>query len=271
MKIVIKKRRKVYQGVFWNSKKIRETLNGINCAIYAIVCIKNNKQYIGRTRNLFQRCSKSHLPRLRGNKHNNCYMQKDWNLYGEENFNIVILKSLDENCTKQDLIDGEQEMFNKYKSYDRNYGYNIYDKADGSVIPDEVKKKISESEKGKIISEKQLKQMSEFMKGKQIALGYKHTEETKEKQRNASLGNQYAKGYKHTEATKQRLKESLTGRRETPEQIIKQRKYSHFQDKWIELRNSGLTYREIGDMYNVNNCIVYMYVHKYKKIELGII
>ena len=64
-------------------------------------------------------------------------------------------------------------------------------------VSEETKRKISKAQKGKIISDETKAKMSEAQKGNTKALGFKHTEETKEKIRIAKTGDRnpyYGKG-----------------------------------------------------------------------------
>ena len=47
--------------------------------------------------------------------------------------------------------------------------------------------------------------------------GYHHTEESKEKNRQASLGNRNARGYKHTEEAIEKIRQAARGRRDSKE------------------------------------------------------
>ena len=84
--------------------------------------------------------------------------------YGVENFSIEVYYL--EHFKKKDLIDLEEQMIKRYDCLHPK-GYNI--------LP------CGTDQSGVVFSEERLKKMSEFMKGKRYALGYKHTEETKRK------------------------------------------------------------------------------------------
>lgn len=71
--------------------------------VYAIVCIKTNKMYIGSTKNISRRVSK-HFSELHLNRHTNKMLQNDYNTFGYENFKIVCL----EQCNNEILIDRER-------------------------------------------------------------------------------------------------------------------------------------------------------------------
>ena len=68
--------------------------------IYKIICIKNNKTYIGQTDCFVRRCSQ-HLKLLKDKKHNCKQLQKDVNFYGLDNFKFEII--VNENILKKRL------------------------------------------------------------------------------------------------------------------------------------------------------------------------
>lgn len=58
--------------------------------IYMILNEANGKAYIGSTLNEVKRL-KTHMRHLRKGKHKNTPMQKDFNLYGAENFTVKVI------------------------------------------------------------------------------------------------------------------------------------------------------------------------------------
>jgi len=71
-----------------------------------IYCIWNNiteKCYVGSSID-YNRRIRQHLRQLKKNTHINKYLQNAWNKYGEENFDIFILKV----STKENLLNDEQ-------------------------------------------------------------------------------------------------------------------------------------------------------------------
>jgi group I intron endonuclease len=94
------------------------------CGIYIITNLINDKVYVGSTINkygIYKRMYE-HLYNLRKGKHINEHLQSAWNLYGEENFNFEILEIVD----TLEMVNKREEYFIEYyKSYNREYGYNI--------------------------------------------------------------------------------------------------------------------------------------------------
>ena len=88
--------------------------------IYRITNIINFRIYIGSSIHVETRW-KEHLNDLRKNKHPNYYLQKDFNLYGEDKFIFSIV----EECNKDELQKKEQFYLDKWQPFHKNYGYNI--------------------------------------------------------------------------------------------------------------------------------------------------
>lgn len=83
--------------------------------IYKIECLKNNKLYIGSSKNIYSR-EKEHFSTLNKNKHYNKHLQNAYNKYGKEGFLFEII----EECSVEDLLNreiyyvatSEKELFN---------------------------------------------------------------------------------------------------------------------------------------------------------------
>ena len=111
--------------------------------IYKVICLKNNKIYIGQTHNYKKRVY-SHKTDLRHNKHHNKHMQEDFNLYGEECFKFEFI----EECEDSDLDFKEDYWINKLDSI--NKGYNL--KTGGikhNKLSEETKNDVSKALKGR--------------------------------------------------------------------------------------------------------------------------
>lgn len=136
--------------------------------VYKIENSKNHKIYIGSSNSIKKRWAQ-HKRELRNQTHRNSYLQNAWNAYGEECFKFSII----EKCDVDDLQEKEQFWIDYYKSFDREYGYNICPKAfslQGIKLTEECKKQISESIRKKLndpnsdYKEKNLKQVSNLTK-----------------------------------------------------------------------------------------------------------
>ena len=182
--------------------------------IYAIHNKITDKYYIGQSVNIEGRLKK-HFSDLRQNSHYNSKIQRAFNKYSENAFEVFILDI----CRKDQLND--QEIFYIKWFNSKNNGYNMTDGGDGTINiveetrlklsksnsginnPNygngdkikgdknpskrpEVKEKISKSLKGKKFSEERKYHISESTKGKH--LGHNHSEETKLKISISSIG-----------------------------------------------------------------------------------
>lgn len=128
---------------------MRNKLSGI----YSFTNKTTGKRYIGQTVYLNGRKG-DHLLNLRRNQHDNNYLQKAFNKYGEEDFIFEVLEVVpkleDSTNDKVKLTEREQYWMDFYKSYDRDYGYNINPSASinpmqGKTHTPEARKKISEA------------------------------------------------------------------------------------------------------------------------------
>lgn len=176
----------------------------MNSGIYIILCLINNKSYVGYTTNLINR-QYSHFYHLRKNTHTNEYLQKAWNKYGEENFIFEVL----EECQDVGFNLPEREHFwaNLLNVHNRKFGYNIKptDPTNKIIMSEEIRKKISISRTGIKFSKSHIENLSKSKKGTPSKRkGIPFTEEHKLKISKAlkgKVGN--SKGFKHSEKTKE--------------------------------------------------------------------
>ncbi len=89
--------------------------------IYKIENLKNNKKYIGLTNNIIRRKIR-HFTDLRRNKHDNSFLQKEFNIYGEENFSFNI--EFYGEISYQEISEKEKEYIQFYDSYRNGYNQN---------------------------------------------------------------------------------------------------------------------------------------------------
>ena len=95
------------------------------CGVYKITNVKNDKIYIGSSKNILKRW-KAHISELENNKHKNYYLQDDWNEYGKDSFVFEIL----EQCPESKRYDIEQKYLTDLKPFYRTgNGYNICEKS----------------------------------------------------------------------------------------------------------------------------------------------
>lgn len=89
--------------------------------IYKIENIINNKKYIGLTNNIIRRKSR-HFTDLKYNRHDNSFLQKEYNIYGKDNFNFSIIFQGD--ISSEEIGAKEKYYINFYDSYKNGYNQN---------------------------------------------------------------------------------------------------------------------------------------------------
>lgn len=87
--------------------------------IYVIRNRVNGLMYIGKTSRKFKIRWREHKRELNQGKKDNYWFQREWKLYGEENFEFLVLYTADE---LDDLDELEGYFVKKYNTY--NLGYN---------------------------------------------------------------------------------------------------------------------------------------------------
>lgn len=117
----------------------------LNSGVYKITNKCNGKIYIGSTINFKQRFN-DHKKLLRQDKHPNPHLQNAWNKYGEDSFGFEILLKI--KPEKDLLLTEEQTLIDELNVFDKNIGYNI-SKTAGSTLgykySEESKQKMSEA------------------------------------------------------------------------------------------------------------------------------
>ena len=139
--------------------------------IYKITNIINDHCYIGFASNITKR-KNEHFYNLKKGIHGNNYFQNAYDKYGIENFEFEIIQELEND--KELLALMEIYWIAYYNSFidDRN-GYNLTRGGEGNSTE---------------ISEKTRKKMSDSKKGNKYSLGFKHSEEVRERMSNAQKG-----------------------------------------------------------------------------------
>lgn len=125
-----------------NSKSQKKDLkcNG-TCGIYRIYNTKNDKIYIGSSKNLKSR-KKQHFLSLKNNVHYCKEMQNDFNFFGEENFYFEVIITCDKEYLlyyEQQIIDGITQKYNSSPTAGSQLGFRHNQ---------ETKDKISKMKKG---------------------------------------------------------------------------------------------------------------------------
>lgn len=120
------------------------------CGIYAIANKKNNKVYVGSSKDVGVRWS-FHRRHLRAGTHYNEHLQSAWDLYGEESFEHRLLEETESN--EDTLLDAEQKWMDDLRSWDKAFGYNICPSAYRNVVSSETREKIGSRTRGKTYNE----------------------------------------------------------------------------------------------------------------------
>lgn len=129
--------------------------------IYKITNLINGKLYIGQTVN-FPKRKRNHLNYLRNNKHHNEHLQRSFNKYGEENFQIDFIYS----CSVDELDSLECEYISRYESMVNQNGYNLLTGGQTyRTFSLEVRKKMSESRRNWTMTMRQCLNISKGRKG----------------------------------------------------------------------------------------------------------
>lgn len=117
--------------------------------VYKIVNTKNKKIYIGSTTDSFKRRLRTHINKLRINKHPNSHLQSSWNKYGEDVFEFQILECLENNDS---IFDLEQKYITDSNCCNPTIGYNQDIDVYRKIRNPETNKKISNTLKRKYAS-----------------------------------------------------------------------------------------------------------------------
>ena len=93
--------------------------------IYAIVCRRTNAAYYGSTTINFHSRWGQHIAKLERGTHENPRLQQDWNTYGAEAFEFLIVEAMDEPAI---IIRRREEQILKYRAMHvvpaQNYNVN---------------------------------------------------------------------------------------------------------------------------------------------------
>ena len=175
----------------------------MNHLIYTITCTKNNKKYVGYTKD-FKNRKRQHLNFLRRGNHCNDYLQASYNFYGKDSFIFEILVY----CDKDVAFSEENYWCNIFNSHNKKYGFNLAPTNPNKKNASQslyTKNKRSKTMTGKKLSKSHLKNMT------LARLGSKNSEESKKKVREWFENNGHpSKGVKRRKEA--RLKMSLASK-----------------------------------------------------------
>ena len=210
--------------------------------IYGIINKINNKIYIGQTSVNFGDRRDIHYSKLRHDVNDNLELQNDWNVYGEQNFEFVILKELKE---KKDLDKWEKYYIKIYKK--KNLSYNIADGgkgAPGVILSEEAKRKIA-------------------AKNRINGIGRKASDETKRKMSLSHLGKKQTEQHKINSANARRGKKmsfEAVEKNRLAHQGSKSNLATHTEDEIREakiLLKKNYTIKQIKEITGISESILY--------------
>jgi len=225
--------------------------------IYIIVNIINYKCYVGSSINVKNRIQAHIAALIRGN-HNNKHLQRAYNKYGIDNFDLDVILY----CHNDELIFREQEFIDKLQAFTK--GYNncpIANNTLGFKFTEEQKKKMSKSSKGQkawnkglhgIYSEKTRKLMGVNKLGKPAwNKGIPRTEEEKQKMSNNRKGgsswNKGIKIYSHVGEIIAEANRNRIWKEETKQKMSKMRKGKKLSIQHCGAISEGLKGHKISE------------------------
>jgi group I intron endonuclease len=252
------------------------------CCIYKLVCTVTNKVYVGSTVDLSRRLG-NHRSALRNNRHHSVLLQRAFEKYGEDFFEIEILELLENTIERCILFQREQHYLDELKAYDNRFGFNLEPEAGssrGRVATEETKQKMSKSFTGRKHSDTTKERISKSHKGKLMnkehlekfkqgrinyyathghpLLGKSKSEETINKWRESRSN------YKTTDETKAKMSIKQSGSN-NPSAKLNEEKVTQI----IALNKTNQhTIQEIADIFEVSKSTVenILYGRTWKKI-----
>ena len=206
--------------------------------IYKLTCNINNKIYIGKSVNIYNRLAAHKSAKEVGYLYN-AIIKHGWDSFGIEI--LEVFETFDKTKDNDMLLQRESYYIKLFKSTDRNIGYNRCEysndctgikasdetikKLKSKVCSEEHKRKISKSNSGKIRSKETKEKISKSRFGmifseetKRKMRTRRHTEEAKDRMRVARLGSS------QTEETREKIRASAIGKPKSEETKKKMRK-----------------------------------------------
>ncbi len=114
------------------------------CGIYAIRNLINNKMYIGKSVNIYERI-RTHINLLnKSSLDENIHLIHSWHKYKRENFEYLVLEDVEKSNTK--LKEKELYWILYFNTLDRDLGYNLrLDSETNCIMSEETKRRMSDS------------------------------------------------------------------------------------------------------------------------------
>lgn len=162
--------------------------------VYSITNTLTDRVYVGSSVNIYVRHN-HHFHTLKGNRHDNQPLQLDFNKFGRDAFRFDIL----ELCPVNKLPEREKFYMNRFDVLNPVHGYNIMPEPYKGIIPEDVRKIISQKATGRSPSDETRRKIGSYHKGKIMSAesrakmsksqtGKVKSAECKEKCRQVNLG-----------------------------------------------------------------------------------
>jgi len=131
------------------------------CGIYCIKNKVNNKVYIGKSKNIYERI-RQHINMLnKKSKNENRHLINSWHKYGRDSFEYYVLEDLPIDKLK------ERELYwiKERKALCGDTGYNLrLDSETSCIVSDETRQKLSEAQKKRYENQEERDKVSKFFK-----------------------------------------------------------------------------------------------------------
>lgn len=232
-----------------------DTKTEFNAGVYCIINIINRKKYAGSSINIKNRWQQ-HKNKLRRGRHENLYLQREFNKYGEDafDFRVLIYTKPEEALPLEQLI-----LDNYFDLFEYNIARNATAPTLGRKFSEEHRRKISESHRGennpnfgKHFSDETRAKMSKSRSGENhYNFGKTLSEEYKRKISEAR------KGYTMLEEQKRKLSEANSGDKNPNWIDISEDKITEMKS----LRERGYSYQKIAAAFGVSRCTVQRRLH----------
>lgn len=117
------------------------------CGIYCIRNIVNNKVYIGKSKNIYNRIIQHKYYLKMRSVDENRYLINAWYKYGNENFEYFVLEYLEED--ERNVAERELFWMNAYDSLNSEKGYNLRSDSNSKMIVHNSTRKLISERVGK--------------------------------------------------------------------------------------------------------------------------
>lgn len=250
--------------------------------IYLIRSKSTSKCYYGSSVDILRRF-RTHKYFLRAGKHQNIYLQRIWNKYGEEDFEFTIIEEVVDKylleTREQFYFDTNKPELNLCKIAGNKFGFKhseetklkIGNSNKGKIRSQEQKDYLSKLNKGKTISNEIRKKISKGLKGKKRNYLPETIEKATDRLRPYMIG--IPKGFKHSQKSKDKMSHSKQGIKQSSETKLKRalslNKKINQYDKDMNFIKTWDSVKEAGDILNIRPCFISSVLSGVKKSAKG--